>query len=314
MREARSTTMDPSVIGTYHIYCRTVRRAFLFGLDKYLGKDFSHRRVWVKERMEFLAAYFAIDVFFFAFLSNHTHIILRNLPNKVEGWSDEEVIRRACHVFPYKFKRLGVKDSEPTEKRLQELVRDRNLVKEMRSRLADPSWFKRQLNQYIATRANKEDDSAGHFFQGRFEHEPISDLFALLICAMYVDLNEFAAKMSKSPSGSKGSSIYHRLQGRASRDQGKDASGFDGFLAPIFQHDEPQGYQPAGQLGSLRASDDSLFKITLDEYVECMEMLAKQIVEARLLGKGKPPINKDDVAQLLRKQEKFVAFTSDLPA
>ena len=313
MRNARSTSMDPSVMGTYHIYCRTVRRAFLFGLDKYLGKDFSHRRAWVKERVEFLAAYFAIDVFFFAFLSNHTHIILRNLPAKVEGWSDEEVIRRACHVFPYKFKRLGVKNSEPTENRLKELVKDRDLVKEMRSRLADPSWFKRQLNQYIATRANKEDDCTGHFFQGRFEHEPISGLFALLICAMYVDLNEFAAKMVKSPSNSKGSSIYHRLKGREARQQGKDASGFDGFLAPIFRQDEPQGYPPAGQLGSLRASDDGLFDMTLDDYVECMEMLAKQIVKARLIGKGKPPINKDDVAQLLREQEKFVAFTSDLP-
>ena len=93
----------------------------------------------------------------------------------------------------------------------------------------------------------------------------------------------------------------------------KPNSRFDGFLAPIFRQDEPQGYQPAGQLGSLRVSDDGLFDITLDDYVECMEMLAKQIVEARLIGKGKPPINKDDVAQLLRNQEKFVASTSDLP-
>jgi hypothetical protein len=184
---------------------------------------------------------------------------------------------------------------------------------EIRSRLADPSWFKRQLNQYIATRANKEDDCSGHFFQGRFEHEPISDLFALLICAMYVDLNEFAAKMVKSPSHSKGSSIYHRLQGRKTRQQGKDASGLDGFLAPIFCQDEPQGYQAAGQLGSLRASDDGLFDMTLDDYVECLEMLAKQIAKAQLLGEGKPPINKDDVAQLLRQQKKFVAITSDLP-
>ncbi|MBC8357208.1 MAG: hypothetical protein H8E66_34995 [Planctomycetes bacterium] len=313
MRKSRSTTMDPSVMGTYHIYCRTVRRAFLLGMDKYLNKDFSHRRTWVKERVEFLAAYFAIDVLFFAFLSNHTHIILRNLPAKVEGWSDEEVIRRGCRVFPYKFKRLGVKNSEPTEKRLKELVRDRGLVNEMRKRLADPSWFKRQLNQYIATRANKEDECTGHFFQGRFEHEPISSLFALLICAMYVDLNEFAAKMSESPSVSTSSSIYHRLQGRAARKKGKPASGFDGFLAPIFKQDEPQGYQPAGQLGSRRMSDDGLFDMTLDDYVECLEMLAKQVVEARLIGKGKPPINKDDVTKLLQQQENFVAFTSDLP-
>ena len=72
--------MDPSVLGTYHIYCRTVRRAFLVGLDSYLDKDFSHRRAWIKERVEFLAAYFAIDVLFFSFISNHTHIILRYQP------------------------------------------------------------------------------------------------------------------------------------------------------------------------------------------------------------------------------------------
>ena len=60
------------------------------------------------------------------------------------------MIRRGCRVFPYKFKRLGVKNSEPTEKRLKELVRDRGLVNEMRKRLADPSWFKRQLLLFAA--------------------------------------------------------------------------------------------------------------------------------------------------------------------
>ena len=46
--------------------------------------------------------------------------------------------------------------------------------------------------------------------------------------------------------------------------------------------------------------------MTLADCVECMEMLARQIVEARLIGKGKPPLDKDDVAQLLAGKKSVV--------
>jgi hypothetical protein len=298
----------------YHIYCRCVRRAFLLGKDPLTGEDKSHRRTWVKERIEHLAAYFAIDIFFVGFLSNHFHIVLRNLPEQVEGWSDEQVIRRSCKIFPYKFKRLGVADGEPTEERMKELLRDKNLITQLRKRLADPSWFVRQLNQKIALLANSEDETSGHFFDGRFGGEPISNLFALVICGLYVDLNEYAAGLSTSVDTSHGSSVYFRTQGRQRRKVG-DLTAYkeDGFLCPVFVREEPQGYPPAGQEGGLRASDKGVFDFTLNQYVESLQMLMSRLDEARreLAAGEKLPIDKDLVASLLRDQHAFVAIASD---
>lgn len=46
----------------YHCVSRCVRRAWLCGVDPYDGRDHSHRRQWVVERMEHLANAFALDV------------------------------------------------------------------------------------------------------------------------------------------------------------------------------------------------------------------------------------------------------------
>jgi hypothetical protein len=50
--------------------------------------------------LEALASVFGIDVLTYAVMSNHIHTILRNRPNVVAGWSDEEVAVRWLSVFP----------------------------------------------------------------------------------------------------------------------------------------------------------------------------------------------------------------------
>jgi hypothetical protein len=35
----------------YHCIARCVRRAWLYGYDAYAGKDYSHRKQWVIERL-----------------------------------------------------------------------------------------------------------------------------------------------------------------------------------------------------------------------------------------------------------------------
>jgi hypothetical protein len=47
------------------------------GIDPVTGRDYSARRQWVAERLELLASCFAIDVAFFATLSNHLHLVHR---------------------------------------------------------------------------------------------------------------------------------------------------------------------------------------------------------------------------------------------
>ena len=52
----------------YHVQARCMRRAWLCGVDEYAGKDYSHRKSWVLERLTVLCGMFAIDSCAFAVL------------------------------------------------------------------------------------------------------------------------------------------------------------------------------------------------------------------------------------------------------
>lgn len=103
-RPQRSEQFSDSEVCVLHVVQRCVRKAWLAGVDKESGKDYSFRKEWIRRRMEALASVFAIDVLSYAILSNHIHQILRNRPDVVSKWSDEEVAIREerkngrCHA------------------------------------------------------------------------------------------------------------------------------------------------------------------------------------------------------------------------
>ena len=67
----RKDVFDPDSVGIYHCYSRCTQRAFLCGQDAMTGKDYSHRKVWIRDRMRQLAGVMAIDVLDYALLDNH---------------------------------------------------------------------------------------------------------------------------------------------------------------------------------------------------------------------------------------------------
>jgi REP element-mobilizing transposase RayT len=64
-------------IQAFHLINRCVGRTFLCGKDRRSGKDYSHRKEWIRERLEELAGIFGIEVMAFVVLSNHLHVVVR---------------------------------------------------------------------------------------------------------------------------------------------------------------------------------------------------------------------------------------------
>ena len=182
----RRLIVDPARGGVFHCVSRCVRRAFLCGRDAYSGRDYEHRRGWIRDRLRQLAGLFAVEVHSYSVMSNHLHMVVRTLPRQVADWDDEEVARRWLWLFPG---RGGKRGQAPEEEASHALCRDRSKLASCRERLADLSWFMRCLNEPIARRANREDECTGRFWEGRFKCQKLEDAGAVLACLAYVDLN-----------------------------------------------------------------------------------------------------------------------------
>ena len=103
----RSQIVPTDEVGIYHCIVRCVRRAFLCGVDPFSGRDYEHRKDWIRQRLEQLAAIFAIEICGYAVMSNHLHLILRIRPDLAQDWSDEELALRWLRLFPPRDSRTG---------------------------------------------------------------------------------------------------------------------------------------------------------------------------------------------------------------
>ncbi len=194
----------------YHCTCRCVRRAFLWGVDQHSGKDYSHRKQWVIEKLAELSEVFAIDVCAYAVMSNHYHVVLYVDKAQALSWTDEEVIQHWSQLFS-----LPVLVSR-YQKGQCHTAAERDAVKQLvetwRQRLHDISWYMRCLNEPLARRANVEDHCSGRFWEGRFTSQALLDEAGLLTCMAYVDLNPIRAGVSPTPESSDFTSIQARIQ------------------------------------------------------------------------------------------------------
>ncbi len=141
-------------VGVYHCIARCVRRAFLCGADFVSGKNFDHRKGWIRDRLQKLASIFGIEICGYAVMSNHLHVIARVRPDLVQSWSDEEVALRWRRLFPPRDEATG-RRTEPQEHDLAMITSNPSRVAVLRERLASLSWFMRSLNEPIARAANR---------------------------------------------------------------------------------------------------------------------------------------------------------------
>jgi hypothetical protein len=310
--------VDPTEVGVYHVWGRCVRRAWLCGDDPYSGIDYSERRQWIRQLQENLAALFAIEVEFHAEMSNHLHLVLRTRPDIVAAWNDEVVVRRMLTVHKLIHSEDGhVEPPSIGEIRLELASPER--VAELRQRLSSLSWFMKALRETIARRANLSDGITGTFWDGRFDSRRLVDETAIVICGIYVDLNQIRAGEAASPEQSRHTSIFDRIRGWQARQHtiapepcdetaerlaangdGRELAGDlpDGWLGELTLEDGPGAMESEWNLRSRtgrRASDKGLLPITLEKYLELLDWTGRQLRE------GKRGVIPDSLAPILER-------------
>ena len=200
----RSTYVRDGEEGVYHCYTRCVRRARLCGFDPLTGRDFSHRKAWILDRLRFLGSIFAVDVCAFSVMDTHLHNIVRLRPDIASAWSDYEVATRWVTLSP--------KKKIPLDLQIAALADCPQRIAVLRRRLSNLSWFMRQLNEFIARTANKEDNVKGHFWEARFKCKALLDDASIVAGMVYVDLNLIHAGQAATPEESDFTSIQERIR------------------------------------------------------------------------------------------------------
>ena len=210
----------------YHICSRTVRKAFLCGVDQETGVSFEHRRAWIEQRLFQLAQVFAIDICAHAVMHNHLHLVLHVDSERVKTWSTAQVLERWHQLFKGTLLTQRYQNKQPLDKFQLAMVESTADI--YKQRLIDISWFMRSLNEPIARQANREDNCTGHFWEGRFKSQALLDEGALLSCMAYVDLNPVRATIAPTPEKSDFTSIQLRIKAAIKGKQPKALLPFSG--------------------------------------------------------------------------------------
>jgi hypothetical protein len=203
MTIARAHLVDPALSRWYHCVTRCVRRALL------LGEGPHDRKAWIEHRLQELAEIFAVTVAGFSVLDNHLHVLVRLDPETAHAWPDEEVARRWGRLFPPRDRsRQAVPVSDDW---VRERLKNPRWVATARQRLQSLSWFMKCLKEPLSRLANRQDQTRGAFFEGRFKSVAILDEESLLATCACIDLNPVAAGVAQVPETSEHTSIKQRV-------------------------------------------------------------------------------------------------------
>ena len=297
-RVNRREVLSDGEIQVVHCVNRCVRRGFLCGVDELTGQNYEHRRQWMRNRLEFLAGVFGIDVLGFSVMSNHLHVILRSRPDVVKTWSDEEVARRWWNLFPSRRNKDG-SPAEPADTDLKALMADAKSLTELRARLSSISWFMRCTSEVIARMANSEDECSGRFWEGRFKATILPHEAAIAACMAYVDLNPVRAGLAATPEQSDFTSVKERIADLKAADDVSSADAKDvriehgenaGWLAPVEL--EPKRKKVRETSSARRASNRGCAFMSLAEYLQLLDWTGRQLRPGKrgAVAKTAPPI------------------------
>ena len=311
-RVNRREILAAEEIQVFHVVNRCVRRTHLCGRDPVSKKDYSHRREWVRQRLEFLAGVFAIETLSFAVMGNHLHVVVRTRPDVAAAWSDDDVARRWWALFP-KRRNKDKSAAVPTEEELQQMLSSPAVIKEKRRRLSNLSWFMKCLCESIAKRANQEDEVRGHFWEARYKAQPLLDEMAIAACMAYVDLNPVRACLADSPEASDFTSVQARVrdrhESRKSRTAAVQAVELEhgrhaGWLAPVEL--SPKQAVARETSTERRSSNKGCLSMSLDQYLQLLDWTGRQ------LRRDKPGMISGELKPILERLDCTVDSWLDL--
>lgn len=269
----------------YHCITRCVRRCFLCGEDILTRKNYDHRKKWVQERLKNLSYIFCIDILNFSVMSNHLHIMLKVNHRKLEKLSNEEVAIRWRKLYP--------KSCELKAEEIEILLMDKEKMRELRKRLTNISWFMKSISEYIARRANKEDDCTGRFWEGRFACKRICDEASMLQCALYIDLNPIRAGISIVPEKSIFTSAYERIKSFRAKEKLKEKESLRKFKIESLKLESKRD----SWLLSIEKSKGGVFSISLAEYLKLLDFAGRELKAEK---RGKIPSNLEPIFDRLK--------------
>jgi len=209
MITARKNIVDQQTLGFYHCTNRGVRKTYPCGSEGLTGKDHSHRKDWLERRMFELCDIFSVDIYAYAILDNHYHIVLHLDPLAPLRWSDHEIAERWLNAFGGRLCQPEL--AKQREMKKQIIVADNTKLKKYRKRLGSLSWFMECLNEPRAKQNNQEENCTASFWEGRYSSQALLDEVAVFSCMAYVDLTPVRDKITDKLDESDHTSIKRRL-------------------------------------------------------------------------------------------------------
>ena len=206
----RSLLVDDEPGGYYHVTSRPLGRPWLHGYGRRSRKEDARRHRLI-ERIKALTRCCAVEVYAYAVMSEHFHLVLRYEPRARESWTDEEVARRWAAAFPPG--ENGRNGGRPEAPGPASLLEDAARLERARRTLGSLSGFLQHLEHPSTRRAHPSDRRDRQCLERRLYSEKLATEDAVLAAMAHVDLHPVRAGEAKRLVDCRHSSIGERLRG-----------------------------------------------------------------------------------------------------